>query len=234
MGVLVMDLILAIDVGIRNLATCTLQRSADDEKVWHLAEWRSIPLVDASKPVKGLAMDTLAESVAAALSALCQRLGRSPDLVVIENQPCLQNPTMKTLQVILFSWFCFQTPAKVQLVAAASKLKGWDSVIEQPQEIAPTNAEGKHSKYSETKRRAVALAPVLAERYIANYRSGGFADAYEAARKRDDLADALLHALVVLRGKGMLRAVTAAPHPHQQERVPPTEQILECAFKEGD
>jgi len=45
------------------------------------------------------------------------------DHVVIENQPCMKNPSMKSIQMILFSLFCLKTESKISFISASEKMK---------------------------------------------------------------------------------------------------------------
>jgi hypothetical protein len=50
------------------------------------------------------------------------------DMVVIENQPSLQNPFMKSIQIILFSWFLFNG-VEVMMMSANNKLKVYEGPV---------------------------------------------------------------------------------------------------------
>ena len=47
------------------------------------------------------------------------------DLVLIENQPCMKNPQMKSMQIIIFSYFCFVNNSNytVKFINANEKMK---------------------------------------------------------------------------------------------------------------
>ena len=51
-----------------------------------------------------------------------KRIMLNADKIVIENQPSLQNPFMKSIQIILFSWFLFHG-SDVGMMSANNKLK---------------------------------------------------------------------------------------------------------------
>lgn len=112
------------------------------------------------------------------------------DHVIIENQPVLKNPTMKSVQMILFSFFISnESPIKkfknISLVSASNKLKVFKGAINP--EI--TNIK---DKYKRNKHMAIEHCLKLLEEnggelnksfieFFNNYKS-----------KRDDLADAYL------------------------------------------
>ena len=90
--------ILSWDVGIYNLSYCILEKKDDSIKI---IEWDIINLVDNDemKKNRGLIFENIP-----------RKLHENPklldvDIVVIENQPSLNNPQMKSIQMILYSYF---------------------------------------------------------------------------------------------------------------------------------
>ena len=118
------------------------------------------------------------------------------DIVLIENQPALKNPTMKAVAETLYSyWLCrgivdkertHSTIGAVKYVSASNKLK-----IVPNSQIALKGLTGA-AKYKRTKELSIAhVATLLKEDDV------GLAF-FSAHRKKDDLSDAILQAAAYL------------------------------------
>jgi hypothetical protein len=95
--------ILSWDVGIYNLCYCILERTIDENniKTIKIIDWDIVNLVDNEDMKKNRIL--LFENIPKKLQERPQLL--DVDLVVIENQPSLKNPQMKSIQMILYSYF---------------------------------------------------------------------------------------------------------------------------------
>ena len=90
--------ILSWDVGIYNLSYCILEEKEDSIKI---IDWDIINLVD---------NDEMKKNRSLIFENIPRKLHENPklldvDIVVIENQPSLKNPQMKSIQMILYSYF---------------------------------------------------------------------------------------------------------------------------------
>ena len=92
--------LLSWDVGIYNLSYCILEKN-DENKEIKIIDWNIVNLVDSEKMKKD--RNALFENIPRKLYELPQLL--NVDRVVIENQPSLKNPQMKSIQMILYSYF---------------------------------------------------------------------------------------------------------------------------------
>lgn len=92
--------LLSWDVGIYNLSYCILEKN-DENKEIKIIDWNIVNLVDSEKMKKD--RNLLFENIPVKLHELPQLL--NVDKVVIENQPSLKNPQMKSIQMILYSYF---------------------------------------------------------------------------------------------------------------------------------
>ena len=112
------------------------------------------------------------------------------DTVLIENQPCMKNPTMKSIQMVLYSYFVMQSylegkQVAIKFVSASNKLK------------VPHKADVSHitatAKYMQNKKYVV----VYARNYLdlTTTLNGKWIDVFEKEKKKDDLADAYCQAL---------------------------------------
>jgi hypothetical protein len=101
-------------------------------------------------------------------------------IICLENQPSLKNPTMKSLQILLYSYFVFEKYSSnldfsVHLVSATNKSKLFCEAK-------------KKTTYQEKKK----LAIEYAKKYVQDSDWESFFDSH---KKNDDLADSLIQGL---------------------------------------
>ncbi len=111
----------------------------------------------------------------------------SLDYVLIENQPVLKNPKMKSIQMIIFSFFLFlaeekQLSHKVILFNPSTKLKIYDG---------PEIISKKKNKYAQRKELSIQYTKYFLEKY----KDKSWLNFFSNNSKKDDLADAYLQAL---------------------------------------
>ena len=92
--------ILSWDVGIYNLSYCILEKTDDSDKI-KILDWDIVNLVD---------NDLMKKNRTLIFENIPRKLQEKPQLlnvyvVVIENQHSLKNPQMKSIQMILYSYF---------------------------------------------------------------------------------------------------------------------------------
>lgn len=131
------------------------------------------------------------------------------DAVVIENQPCLTNPIMKSVQLLLFGYFMYNGVwtkyssnqdksllPKVSLVSASNKLKA--SIVKNECE-----SEGEKQSYKERKQNAISTTTKLlhewSEENVHDFKTWKSLFDTSNKKKQDDLSDCLLQGLYVLR-----------------------------------
>lgn len=160
--------ILSFDVGIRNLAYCHIVSGTILD--WGILDVHGKDLGEMAKAI----VNTLDEKFA----------GIEFDQVLIENQPVMKNPTMKSVQMLIYSYFVVcrevgMTPiGDVRLIAASRKNKLCDAHLGQ-------DPEGR--TYKKNKDRAIATTRKLLVDQPTQWNNF-----FEAHKKRDDLADAFL------------------------------------------
>lgn len=123
-------------------------------------------------------------------SILIDKLNMRPSLldvdhIVIENQPVLKNPTMKSIQMILYTYYLMSGKDNykdytLKLVPANSKLKFTIS------NSAITNIKAMKNKYQRNKKLAIEYCRF----FITSY--SNWITYFESVNKKDDLADAYL------------------------------------------
>lgn len=109
------------------------------------------------------------------------------DEVIIENQPVFKNPTMKTIQILLYSWFVMKgymedKVKNINFFSASKKLEAYD---DQDDKIAKTVMH-LGSQYQINKK----LAVLYTQEMIKN--NPTWKTFFETHKKKDDLADAYL------------------------------------------
>ena len=92
--------ILSWDVGIINLSYCILEYDLDNKEK-NIINWGIINLIDNPEMKKN--MNLVFENIPKKLNEHDFLL--DVDYVVIENQPSLKNPKMKSIQMIVYSYF---------------------------------------------------------------------------------------------------------------------------------
>lgn len=183
--------ILSIDVGVKNLAFCVVQ----DERV---VDWRVESVLDAGVNSKKLALEVLIERL---LSKLMEEFGGDLanviDLVLIENQPANKNRTMKSVSIAIYTFFnmlklAHGTVRKIRFVSAKLKLRCnlvSDSVSGPVAVGAKRGGAASAAAYRDRKAAAVRIAR---EHYVPLLCDADMCRAFDAAKKKDDLADCLL------------------------------------------
>tara|TARA_Y100000591_G_C21848450_1_gene710094 strand:+ start:2658 stop:3377 length:720 start_codon:yes stop_codon:yes gene_type:complete len=104
--------------------------------------------------------------------------------IIIENQPVLKNPTMKSIQIMLYSYFLIKNKniEKIKLVNASNKLKVCK------EKLSEENQQ-KISKIKDKYRKNKTLAIIHCEMMISDEKVLEF---FNSHKKKDDLADAYL------------------------------------------
>ena len=119
------------------------------------------------------------------------------DWVVIENQPALKNPTMKSIQMILYSYFliegmCSDTSSieSIQMINARNKLKAYSG--------PPIPCDIK-DKYKKTKFLGIQYCDAMI-----GDQEDTWTHLFATSKKKDDLADAYLQGIYVLKSNDII------------------------------
>ncbi len=171
--------LLSFDVGIKNLAYCVL-----DEKhtIYH---WGVINVLEDTDKKK-VDPDQLANLVFDKLDQLPEIT--QVDKVVIENQPSLKNPKMKTMQIIILSYFVWQQRqascpiSKIDCFAPRNKLNVYQGDKRKEIEESITCK----SVYSRTKRLSVEFTKDMISSQTK------WLELIKSSKKKDDLADSFI------------------------------------------
>lgn len=217
--------VLSLDVGVKNMSftevTVFKDRSACQIDDWGLIDITEGCDMDPSRLMRDI--NLLSQRT---IELLYQKFfaDRSPnnvyDCIIIENQPVIKNPTMKTLQVMIYTFFqtmrvVYGGVDDVRFVSASSKL---DAVL--------TKQRTKTMSYKERKRISVDICRYLLSN--SHFKDGDgtnakiemslnangeqllcstsyivkadqkYVDLFEKSTKKDDLADALLQCMAYI------------------------------------
>lgn len=127
-----------------------------------------------------------------------QELDQYPDIlkvdkIVIENQPSIKNPTMKSISILLLSYFIFHKHKCVEFIAPSGKLKINETLTKSILSRA-TSA----NKYKITKELGIKYTEELLKSFE---KSDELFLIISESKKKDDLCDAFLHAYFHFIGK---------------------------------
>lgn len=166
----VMVFILSFDIGIKNLAFCY----SKDENIlkWNVLDIQGSNINDTCEKCIALLDETFNND--------------QIDQVLIENQPVQKNPVMKTIQIIVFTFFSYRkvlvgnfNSMKINFISANRKNKFAEKFN--------LNIECK-TKYQKNKKTAIACTQLLVEKTAWELH-------FMKHKKKDDLADSYLQTL---------------------------------------
>lgn len=137
-------IVLSFDIGIKNLAysiisfDCGAQRNEDGKydilKIVKLQEWHKIDLQSSKYDLEKISHNLLEVLDNITYNEIDDIQNQNVH-VVIENQPALKSPTMKSIQIIIYTYFntlCkyMNLTMTIKLISAKSKLKYIESFDE--------------------------------------------------------------------------------------------------------
>lgn len=173
--------VLSFDIGLKNMAYCVVEDTT-------LVKWQTLDISGekdfnaTSKKLLGMLHDEFPDPIY--------------DFVLIENQPVLKNPIMKSVQMLVYSYFqiyAYQhgSNCDVRLIAAGSKLK----VRQKPK--LDTDGVINKTGYKNNKLKAIL--------YTQHYLTGQepkWTEDFSNNKKKDDIADAFCSAVQFLESRG--------------------------------
>lgn len=186
-------MLLSFDIGIKNLAYCILKYNTEDNSDIRIIKWNIIPLLDKNEKCKGFPLDELTKRMYEQLNK--EFYSYDIDIVLLENQPVLKNPVMKSVQMILFSYFQYQKIMLnreiklIKFINAGNKLKVGRNFNE-----INYNAEinAIKSKYTRNKKFAILYTNKILIDRLKDSKNNEY---FNKHKKKDDLADAFLQAI---------------------------------------
>jgi hypothetical protein len=175
--------ILSIDVGIKNLSYCVLD--VEEGKV-QVVEWHNVAVTDAN--CKKIKLEDISDAV------LCTLMEKFDDTfvattVLIENQPMLKNGLMKTVAVIIYTYFNmlklqYGNVQSVKFLSASNKLK-----CKKLRDISShsRNVDVEKKTYKDRKK----LSIELCRRYVSSV-CPHLQEWFNKEKKQDDISDCFL------------------------------------------
>jgi Holliday junction resolvasome RuvABC endonuclease subunit len=181
--------ILSIDVGIKNLSYCVLTVTENEVTI---PNWDNIRVTDSN--CNKIKLEELTEELLKALNETFSDTFEA-DIVLIENQPMLKNGLMKTLSVMIYTYFNmmrlqYGTISEVKFISATNKLKC--------QKVAEVQTSST-TTYKDRKK----LSIEVVKRYLEEI-SPSRLSWFSQQKKQDDLADSFnqaMHYIENVRGK---------------------------------
>ena len=118
-------MILSFDIGIKNLAYCIMYKN--ENKTITIEKWDIIQLLNDDEKCKNFSLNEITNRLYTKLNSELD--DHDITEVLLENQPCMKNPMMKSIQMIIYGYFQYQTVLlgrtiqNIALVSASNKLK---------------------------------------------------------------------------------------------------------------
>jgi len=199
-----MGIVVAFDIGIKNLAVCILDVGEKTDEAAHVVIWKVIALAETKEKIP--CVQELSERLFIALDELMRELEEkghdTVDNVLIENQPSRLNGAMKSIQMMVYSYFQLRKhwEGKVNntyMVSASQKLLYHKHEIPD----APAGKTG----YALNKWKAIQYGM----QYIKD--DASLLEYINKHKKKDDAFDSLLHAVSWLKKQSYLIEKIAAP-----------------------
>ena len=120
-----------------------------------------------------------------------------PNVILLENQPVLKNPTMKSMQMFLYSYYLMNildsnidlSIKKLQCYCASKKLDMIKCLTEEEQTTINTFIDTVKNPYQKNKKMSIMIVEVLLKN------NAKWLEYFKSHPKQDDLADSLLMTL---------------------------------------
>ena len=174
--------ILSFDVGIKNLSYCLLR---DNE----IIAWDLVNLV-----VDPMIKNNNLTLISPVLFIFLQDKFKQEhiDYIVIENQPVLKNPTMKSIQMLIYSYFTYlqvlehKAITGIHFIGASTKVKLAEKILKEKDIVF--EKQGAKYKYNKDIAKKCVSELLNDKEELFNF--------FSSHKKKDDLADCYLLAMV--------------------------------------
>ena len=184
---------IAFDIGIKNLAYCIINSDNYEIVDWNILDISTDKKKNKIYEIMGKIIDTLD----------INKHFLELDTILIENQPCMKNPVMKSIQIMIFTYFNmkkkeYNNIKNIVLVSPRTKFKCYEG----PEDII--QFPNIKSAYTIRKKKAIVCCRwMLEQSKINNY----LIEFYNNHKKKDDLADSYLLCMTYLKKNNILPVI---------------------------
>tara|TARA_B100000900_G_scaffold34843_2_gene26197 strand:+ start:2875 stop:3465 length:591 start_codon:yes stop_codon:yes gene_type:complete len=194
-------MILSFDIGIKNLAYCILYKdlTINNEKNLIIHKWGIINILEDNEKCKDISLDEIGTRMYKRLQD--EFLEENITEVLLENQPVLKNPVMKSIQILIMGFFKYESVILgreiklIKLINASNKLKLGKKLIQfnESEDILKIK-----SKYNRNKKLAILYTNYFLEKELySDYNK--YSTLFNEHKKKDDLSDAFLQGLYYIK-----------------------------------
>ena len=194
-------MILSFDIGIKNLAYCILYKdlTINNEKKLIIYKWGIINILEDNEKCKDISLDEIGTRMYKRLQD--EFLEENIKEVLLENQPVLKNPVMKSIQILIMGFFKYESVILgreiklIKLINASNKLKLGKKLIQfnESEDILKIK-----SKYNRNKKLAILYTNYFLEKELySDYNK--YNTLFNEHKKKDDLSDAFLQGLYYIK-----------------------------------
>ena len=194
-------MILSFDIGIKNLGYCILYKdlSINNEKNLIIHKWGIINILEDNEKCKDISLDEIATRMYKRLQD--EFLEENITEVLLENQPVLKNPVMKSIQILIMGFFKYESIILgreiklIKLINASNKLKLGKKLIQfnESEDILKIK-----TKYNRNKKLAILYTNYFLEKELySDYNK--YNTLFNEHKKKDDLSDAFLQGLYYIK-----------------------------------
>jgi hypothetical protein len=194
-------MILSFDIGIKNLSYCVLNKEDDKIKI---KEWGIINILKDDEKVKKVGLEKLSILLYNNLEKVFNN--KHYNIVLLENQPVLKNPIMKSIQMLIYGYFLYEKTIMnkeikiIKLINASNKLKvgkynNDEYFIKLKNEIDNKNYNVS-TKYAINKKKAIDYTLLyLNNMNLTENELNQYVNFFNSNKKKDDLADSFLQGI---------------------------------------
>lgn len=194
-------MILSFDIGIKNLGYCILYKdlTINNEKNLIIHKWGIINILEDNEKCKDISLDEIGTRMYKRLQD--EFLEENITEVLLENQPVLKNPVMKSIQILIMGFFKYESIILgreiklIKLINASNKLKLGKKLIQfnESEDILKIK-----SKYNRNKKLAILYTNYFLEKELySDYNK--YNTLFNGHKKKDDLSDAFLQGLYYIK-----------------------------------
>jgi hypothetical protein len=193
-------MILSFDIGIKNLSYCLIKSELNNDNInkIEIIDWDIINILKDNEKVKNINIDELSKRLYIKLNEVFK--DKEFDIVLLENQPVLKNPVMKSVQMLIYGFFLYQKTnlikniKLIKLINASNKLKIGlllNNEFKELKKIIDNKDYNTKLKYSINKKKAIDYTLL----YLDYLKLNNYKEFFNLHKKKDDLADSFLQSI---------------------------------------